>query len=117
MHVDQLAAAGALMQVIDILSDQQEISGETQFELGQGQMGGVGRDSVIHQATASFVIEFLYPDGVAYKGLGRGDILDIHGRPDAVGIAEGVQPGLPGYPGAGQHDDGSGFRHGVRHAK
>mgnify|MGYP003335457386 CR=1 FL=1 len=45
MHVDQPARAGALVQVVDILGDDQQLARPGGIELRQGDMRRIGRDA------------------------------------------------------------------------
>ena len=45
MHVQQVAAARTLVEVIDVLGDEEDLAGPRGFEPGQGPMRRVGLDA------------------------------------------------------------------------
>ena len=77
----------------------------------QGMVGGIGGDARPEQATPPGIVEGLHPCRVSGEGLRRRHVLDPHRGPDAVGIAEGVQPGFARDAGAGQDHDRAAGRH------
>ena len=69
MHMDQILAAAAFMQVIDILRDQQDLAVQLSFQPSNRQMRRVGLDS-FKSGTAQ-IIKMLHQVWVAGKGLWR----------------------------------------------
>ena len=98
--------AGAFVQIVDVLGHQQEIALPARFERGQGTVRGIWLDVVRQQVAPALIVEFVDEGRIAGEGLGRGHVLDAVTRPDAVGVAEGRQPGFLGDAGAGEDDDG-----------
>ena len=107
MHMQQLAAAGALVEVVDVLGDEQEFALVFALEAGQRPMGGIGLDARHLQMLSALVVKLVNQMRVAGESLGRGNILDAMFLPQAVGGAEGADARLGGNAGAGQHDDGT----------
>ncbi len=105
MHVNEIAAAGPLVQVVDVLGHDDDFARPFALELGQGKVGGVGGDARVGQSAAPGVVELVNQVGVADEGFRRGDVLEADARPDPVGAAKGVEPGLLRNAGAGEDDD------------
>lgn len=110
VHVDQREAGGgrgggmgAVVQVVDVLGDQQEVARPAGGEVGESVVGGVGMHR--RQPAAATVVEVLHQGGVAGEGLGRRHVLKPTAHPQAVVGAEGGHAGLGGYAGAGEDDE------------
>jgi hypothetical protein len=82
VHVDEVAGAGALVEIIYILGAEEEAVTKVGFELGQGEMGGVGL-SLVGGGAASGV-ELPDEGWVAMQGFGGADVLDAVARPEAI---------------------------------
>jgi hypothetical protein len=94
MYVDHVNAAGAFMQVVDVLSNKQEAALPGTLEPCQSQMGVVWMNRVCKQLSAARVIERVDQAGISRETLGSRDVLDVDLGPDAIRIAKRVQPGL-----------------------
>jgi hypothetical protein len=105
VHVEQSAAAGALVQVVDVLGDEQELARPQGVEACQRQMRGIGPDRRLEEPAATQVVEGLHERGIAGEGLGRRHILDAMTLPEPVRPAEGGEPRFARDVGAGEHDD------------
>ena len=105
MHVQQVVRAGALVQIVDVLGDQQNLARPFPLQPGQGQVGRIGLHRVTQQAAPPVIVEVVNPDRIPLKGFRRGDIFQAYLRPDAVGIAKGIEAGFLGNPRAGQNHD------------
>ena len=69
MHRQNVLAACALVQVVDVLSDQQELSWMLAFEFGKCQVGCVGPDRVVLQSSPAKVVEVMHELWIASKAL------------------------------------------------
>ena len=105
MHVDQVAGAGALVQVVDVLSHDQDFAGPAALEFGQGKMRCVRTDVLAQQLAAALVVEALDGRRVAGEGLGGGDVLEAPALPEAALAAEAGQAQFDRDPGTRQHHD------------
>ena len=100
MHVNEIRAAGRLVQGVDILGDRQDFAGMLFFEPGKGLMGGVGLGG--DDLAAAVVVELLDHIWIAGKAFGRRHVHQIVFGPDATLVPEGVETGFGGEAGAGQ---------------
>ena len=113
MHVQQGGLPGAVVQVVDVLGDDEDGAGMGAAEAGEGVVGGVGLDGRVPELLAAGVVEGLDAGRIAGEGLRRGDVLDAHARPEAVGVAEGGEAALAADAGAGEDDDAGAHRAGA----
>lgn len=103
MHVEKALRAGALVQVIDILGDQQQLSGPFRVEASKRLVGGIGLDGA--EPGAPRIVESVNQRRIAGEGLRRRHILDPMPFPQAVGTAEGRKSALRGHSRTRQDDD------------
>ena len=87
MHVQQPLRSRALVQIVDVLRDQQQLAGPFGIQPGQGLVGSVGLDRP--QLCPTGVVEGVNQRGVAAKSLGGADILDPMPFPQSVRAAKG----------------------------
>jgi hypothetical protein len=59
MHVDEVAAAGAFVQVVDVLGDQRHLAGPAGLELRQREMGRIRGNIPRQQALPAGIVEGL----------------------------------------------------------
>ena len=110
MHVQQPLRAGALVQVVDILGDDQQFARPFGVEPRQRAMRRIGLDR--RRAGAARVVEAVDQRGIARERLGRRDILDPMAFPQPVRPAKGGEAALGRNAGAGEDDDVADFAHG-----
>src|SRR5688500_14389194 len=103
VHVQDAARAGALVKVVDILGDDEQLPRPFGVEPRQRAMRGVGLD--LAEPGAARVVEGLDERRIARERLGRRDVLDAVALPQAVRAAEGGEAALRRDAGAGQDDD------------
>ena len=103
MHVQQAIVAGAIVQIIDILGDEQEVAGPFRLQPCQRQMRGIGHH--LAEEGAALIVELLHQCGIAAEGLWGGDILHPMAFLQAIGGAEGGHAGFGRNAGAGEDDD------------
>jgi len=106
VHVQWLPAAGALVQVVDVLGHQQEFPGMFVLEFRQRQVGGIGLDAGAAQFAPPVIVELQHLLRIAGIGLEGGHFLDVVTRPQAARAPEGLDAGFCRDAGAGQHHDG-----------
>jgi predicted RNA-binding Zn-ribbon protein involved in translation (DUF1610 family) len=87
VHVDEMARSCAFVEVVHVLSDQQECSGPCGFELGEGAMGGVRLDCP--QCGAAEIVEAVHQLGIPREAFRAGDILDAVAFPETISSPEG----------------------------
>ncbi len=87
MHVVEVVGAGALVEVVYILGAEVEAVGHAAFEIGEGEVAGVGlgRDSV----PAAHGVEAPDEGGVGLPGFGGGYVFYAMAVPETAGAAEG----------------------------
>ncbi len=106
MHLDQPPAAGAGVQPVHVLRDEEEGAAPVlALQPHQRGVGGVGLHRGVAELRAAGVVEAVHPRRVPAEGVGRGDVLDSDLRPDPVGVAEGGEAALRGDPRAREDDD------------
>jgi hypothetical protein len=103
VHVEQPLGAGALMQVVDILRDDQQLARPLRVQPCERMVCRVRFH--FGQLGATLIVEVVHQHRIAGKRLRRADILDAVTFPEAVRSAKGGQPALGRDAGAGQHDD------------
>ena len=109
VHVDEVAAACALVQIVDVLGDEEQVVRDGPLESCERAVRGVGDDGC--RGAAPRVVEAQHRVGVALVSLWCRDVLDLVPLPEPAGIAERGHAALGGDAGARQHDDP---RHGAR---
>jgi hypothetical protein len=105
MHVDQLAGAGTLVQIVDVLGHHQHLARPALLEQSQRLVGRVRLDRGVEQLAAALVIEALHDGVLAGEGFRRGDLLQLSPLPQAIGAAKAGQAGFDRDPRTGQDDD------------
>jgi len=104
VHMDDIAATGPFMKVVNILGDQQHFTGEFRFQSGQGQVGGIGLHCVAQQLLATQIIELVHQAGIGGETFRGGDILNAVFFPQAIGSAKGFNPRLGRNTRPGEYD-------------
>lgn len=99
--MDHPAVAGAFVQIIDILGDQQKMVAQQILQTRQRQMRRVRRDLRTLQLTTAGVVERLHQRRVAGEAFRRRHIFHPMLFPQAIGRAESFDPRLRRYPRAG----------------
>jgi len=105
VQVDDAGAAGAFVQVVDVLRDQREAVArglEGVRERGERAVRGVGLDGA--QLRAPLLIEAPHQPRIALPTVGRRDVLDAMAFPQAAGVAERAHAGVGADAGPGQHE-------------
>ena len=92
MHVQHAVRAGALVQVVDVLGDDEQVVAEHGLEPREGEMRGVRLGE--RHGVASRVVEALHGVGVALERLGRRDVFDAMALPQPARVAERGHPAL-----------------------
>ncbi len=101
VEVDDAGAAGAFVEVVDVLGDDGDVV-EGAFEGGEGEVTGV-RSHVVELGAAG-VVEVEHKAGVALPSFGGADVFDPVIFPQAVGVAEGGDAAVGAHAGAGEND-------------
>ncbi len=99
VHVVDVAGAGALVEVVDVLGAEVEAVGHVALEVGEGEVAGVGMGG--EGVAAAHGVEAPDEGGVGVPGVGRGDVFDAMAVPEAAGAAEGGEAALGGDACAG----------------
>ena len=94
--MEDVAGAGALVEVVDVLCD--DIDPEVLLELDDGAVAGVGL--CLDQVVAALVVEAVDEGGVAGEAVGGGHVHDGIFFPQAAGVAEGGDAALGAHAGA-----------------
>lgn len=110
VHVEEPAGAAALVEIVDILGDDEEVSRPFAVEPAERKVGGIGLD--LGEAGATGIVEGLDERRVAAKGLGCCHVLDAVAFPEAIGAAEGGHSGFGGNARASEDDDALVAAHG-----
>ena len=90
MHVEQPLRSGALVQVVDILRDQQQLARPFRIEPRQRLVRGVRLDR--RELRPPRIVEGVNQRRIAAERLGRADILDPMALPQAVGPRNVASP-------------------------
>src|SRR5690606_12080318 len=100
VHVQHALAAGALVQVVDVLRHEQQVVAQLRLQACERQVRVVG----LHAAhlAAPGVVEALHEQGVALERLGGGHVAHVVALPQATAVAEGLDAGLRRDAGTGQ---------------
>lgn len=98
MHGQHAAVARALVQVVNVLRDQQEIIAQMFFKIRQRQMRGIGIDTSAHQLPPPFIIKPVNRGGVAHEALRGGNVFDTVTFPQPVRAAKGANARFRRYP-------------------
>lgn len=99
MHMQNVGATGALVQIVDVLSDQRHPALPGALQFCEGQMCRVWLKSLGQKLAASSIVEAVDQLGIASEGARCRNIFQVHFGPDAVRIAEGGEARFPGYTG------------------
>lgn len=105
MHVNDGMAAGAFMQVVDILRYKEKFAGKIPFQPRERLMCRVRLD--LRQARPAFIVEGVNTGRITRESLGRCHVFDANARPDAAFVAKGRNARFCRNSGAGQNDDGA----------
>ncbi len=92
VHMDQPLRAGAFMQLVDILRDEDHLARMLGLEAGEGEVSGVRGD--VRMGFSAHIVEVEDALGIARITLGRRDIPIVDLGPDAAFVAEGRQTGF-----------------------
>ena len=117
MHLHHALAAGAGVQVVDILRHQQEFARPFAVQPRQRVMRFVRLD--LRQLGAACIVPGQHGVGVTRESFGRCQVLGAEAGPQPVRVAKGRQAGFRADAGAGQDDDpqiGTRARAGVKTA-
>lgn len=87
MHVQQPLRPGALVEVVNILGDEQQLARPLGVQPRQRPVGSIGLDRP--EPCAARIVEGMDQRGVALEGFRSRDILDAMTFPETVGSAEG----------------------------
>jgi hypothetical protein len=109
MHVKHPLRPRALVKIVDVLGDQQQLTGPFCVEPRQGHVRGIGFDRA--EPRPARIVKGVDQGRVALESLGRGDILDAMSFPQSIGPAECRKATFRGDPCAGQDDDVPNVRH------
>ena len=101
VHVDQPAAAGALVEVVDVLGHHQDLARPHPLEAREREVRGIGADRRRQQLAPPLVVEALHQPRLARERLGRRDLLEPSALPQPVGAAKARQSGFDGDPRSG----------------
>ena len=105
VHMDQVPAAAAFVQGVDVLGDNQHLTRPFRFEARKRDMCRIGLQIEAPAAGAAHVVERVHRFRIAREGFRGRHILPAHLGPDTMGVAESIEAGFLGDAGAGQHDD------------
>lgn len=104
VHVVEVLAAGFSVQVVNVLSDESEVSfGKELFQAGEGMVCRIRLDEL--SLLSSFVVEAPDKPGVSFKTLGRGHNHHVVLLPNSSLVAEGGNAGFSADSGACQSDN------------
>jgi len=103
VHVDQVAAARLLVQLIHVLRHDPDLARMIALEVGERPMRGIGLHRLMR--AAAHVVELVHAGRIARKALGRGDLAIVVARPDAARVAERRDAAFGGKSGSRQNDD------------
>ncbi len=105
VHVQHAPRAGAFVQVVDVLGDDQQTARRhSRSSRASASCAALGCAALMF--ARALVVEPLDQVAVAPEGLGRGDVLDAVILPQPVGRAEGVASPISALiPGASEDDD------------
>ena len=100
MHVEQPLRPRALVQVVDILRDEQQLARPLGIEPRERLVRRIGLDR--SELLAPRIVESVDQRRIAAESLGRRDVLDTMAFPQAVRTAEGREAAFGRHAGAGQ---------------
>ena len=103
VHVQHPPRARALVQIVDILRDDQQLAAPFALQPRERMMRRIGLFG--EHCGAAHVVEALDQLGIAREALGRGDILHPVPFPQPAAVAKGVDPAFGGDSRPGQDDD------------
>ena len=103
VHVVDVAGAGALVEVVDILGAEVEAAGHAAFEFGEGEVAGVGLGG--EGVAAAHGVEAPDQGWVGLPGFGGGYVFDAMAVPEAAGTAEGGEARFGGDARAGEDEE------------
>ena len=103
MHVDQTLGPSSFVQIIDILSNDQQIACPLSVERSQCPMRGIWIDLV--QLGAPLVIESMHKGGITRQRFWRTDVLDMVTFPQTIRTAKGSKAAFGRDTSASQDHD------------
>lgn len=103
VHVEQPLRAGALVEIVDVLGDDQQVARPCGIQPRERAVGGVRLHLL--QPRPPRVVESVDQGRVAPERLRRRHVLDAVSFPEPVGAAEGGEAALGRDAGAGQDHD------------
>src|SRR3982751_2679753 len=103
MHVEQALRASALVQVVDVLRDQQELSWPFRIQLRERAVCGVGLDR--SELGAPRIVERMDQSRIAAKRFRSRYILDAVPLPQSIRPTERRNAAFSGNAGAGEDHD------------
>ena len=101
------------MQIVDVLRAEKKAAGELGFELGEGNVRGVGRDFCA--VAAALGIEIPDQRRVAPQSFWGTDFFDVVSGPQTVGRTEGGQAALGADACASEDEEAVGWSDGDGH--
>ena len=107
MHMDQPLRPGSLVQIVNVLSNEQQPAGPLAIKPCERLMRVIGLHGP--KLRPPRIVEAMHQPGIAPKRLGRRDVFDAVAFPQTVGPAEGCKTALSGYTCTGQNDDVANF--------
>src|SRR5690606_695638 len=103
VHMDQVLAAGALVQVIHVLRNQRDGSRKRPLEPRQRIVGRIW--SYVMELATALVVEVVDTGRVRSEGVWRCIVAPVEPGPDAVAVAEAGDPGFNRDACSGEDDD------------
>ena len=103
VHVVDVLRAGAFVEVVDVLGAEVEAARHLAFEVGEGEVAGVGLGC--EGIAAAHGIEPPDEGWICVPGFRGGDVLYTMAVPKAAGTAEGGEAALRRDAGAGEDEE------------
>jgi hypothetical protein len=110
VHVDEVLAACAFVQVIDVLGDNQYIAGEFAFQLRKGKVRGIRLYAGVVQLPTAGIVKLMHQRGVFGETFRGGNLFDTVVVPQAITGAEGLDAGFGRNARASEDDDVGGVQ-------
>ena len=105
VHVKNLLGAASLMEIVNILRHENDLTIERLLQSRQSQMAPIWFDAS-EKPLPALIIKPLHQDRVTGKALGRSDIFDSMPFPQTINPTKGLNPGLRRDACSGEDDDG-----------
>ena len=90
VHMDKVLAAGTLVQIVDVLGDQGDRTGQEPLKAGQRIVSGIGVNLGLLQLCAARVVKPEHQRGIPDIPLGGRHILDLVLFPQSITGSEGL---------------------------